>query len=264
MPDILEIKSVPISGQGSATGLATNGKKRREYIEQNSHSAKIATVAGLATAVGTGIALKDGVSEGFKKIGGLGKMISSLFAIPATFLIPITTAYGEYEEYRVKNPTEQSSSRLLEIVYPVLSIAFAPMTAFEPIEKANQSKGHMVATLVNMPHILFTFFSYTGGRFLTLLKSLKLATMNLSDEEKLRIENERKLFRTLGDIGSDNAAVTPQAHQAVTGLQTWGDILTGNFSSVGEKIADAPVTTILGTFVASAFWIPTFIGKSFD
>lgn len=193
-----------------------------------------------------------------------GRALSSIFAIPATFFIPLTTAYGEYEEYRVKNPTEQSSSRLLEIVYPILSIAFAPMTAFVPLEKATQSKGHMLSTLINIPHIVFTFFSYTGGRFLTLLKSLKLAFFNLSDDEKLRLENERKLVRTLGDIGSDNAAVTPEAHQFMTGWQTIKNLLTGNLSSVKENLSEAPVTTVLGTFIGSIFWIPTFIGKSFD
>lgn len=233
-------------------------------INQMSGSAKMAVGASLTALVGTGFACKDGINKGFERIGRLGKFISSIFAIPATLLIPLTTAYGEYEEFRVKNPTEQSSSKLLEIIYPILSIAFAPMTAFEPIEKATQSKGHMITTLLNMPHIAFTFFTYTGGRFLTLIKSLQLLSPNLSEEKKLRLENERKLMRTLGDIGSDNAAVTPEAHQAATGWITWGNILSGDFASVKERLSEAPVTTILGTFIGSIFWIPTFIGKSFD
>lgn len=226
---------------------------------------KTKLIGGSALGLGLGmLAFKDGLSEGFKKIGSLGRNISSIFAIPATFLIPLTMAYGEYEELKVKNPTEQSSSRLIEIVYPILSIAFAPMTAFEPLEKATQSKGHMVTTLVNMPHIIFTFLSYTGGRFLTLLKSVRLAFFNPPDEERYRLENERKLVSTLGDIGSDNAAVTPEAHQFMTGILTIKDLLTGNFSSVKERLSEAPITTLLGTFIGSIFWIPTFIGKSFD
>lgn len=225
---------------------------------------KIAAGIGLAGLVGFGYAMKDGINEGFKRIGNLGRVISSLFAIPATLSTPITFAFGEYEEQKEKNPTKQSSSRILEIVYPILSIAFAPMTAFEPLLKATKSPGHMVTTLINMPHIAFTFFSYTGGRFLTLLKSCKLAFFKLSAEERLREENERKLVSTLGDIGSDNAAVTPEAGQAMDGWLNIFDFCRGNFSAIKERFSEAPVTSFLGTFVGSIFWIPTFIGKSFD
>ncbi len=262
--DLLTVRELSVPGQNSKSGSGLINDNTKNKPEQSSNLGKVATGLGLATAVGAGVALKDGVNEGFKTIGGFGKSISSIFAIPATLLIPFTTAYGEYEGYKVKNPTEQSSRRLIETVYPILSLAFAPMTAFEPLEKAAQSKVHMATTMVNMPHIIFTFFSYTGGRFLTLLKSLKLTFVNLSDEEKNRVKNESKLVSTLGDIGSDNAAVTPEAHQAATGWINWFDMFTGNFSAVKERIAEAPVTNILGTFVGSVFWIPTFIGKSFD
>ncbi|MBI2995725.1 MAG: hypothetical protein HYY52_03355 [Candidatus Melainabacteria bacterium] len=254
---VVRIQASPQNGGG--------GKPPYEpSCEKNKTTARLAVGCGLGALAAIGVFFKAGLDDGFKKVGSLGRTISSIFAIPATFLMPITTAYGEHEEYRVKNPTEQSSNRLIEIVYPFLSIAFAPMTAFEPLEKATQSKGHMLTTLINMPHILFTLLSYTGGRALTLVKSLQLASSNLSDEKRLRLENERKLVSTVGDIGSDNAAVTPQAHQFMTGLLTIIDLFKGDFSSIKERFFEAPVTTFLGTFMSSILWIPTFIGKSFD
>ncbi|MBI3589900.1 MAG: hypothetical protein HY094_00785 [Candidatus Melainabacteria bacterium] len=239
-------------------------EKKNQEKEKQIRTTKIATGIGLATLIGSGIAMKDGINEGFKKIGNLGRIISSLFAIPATVLTPFTFALGEYEEHKEKNPTKQGSSRLLEIVYPILSVAFAPMTAFEPLLKATKSKGHMITTLINLPHIAFTLFSYTGGRLFTLLKSCKLTFFNLSDEEKSKLENERKLVSTLGDIGSDHAAVTPEAGQAMDGWLNILDLCKGNFSAIKERFTEAPLTSFLGTFVGSIFWIPTFIGKSFD
>ena len=153
----------------NVSGVGPSASQGRSSFRSN----KVKIGLGIASVLGLGFAFKDGKDEAFKKIGSLGKTVSSIFAIPATFLTPIATAYGEYEEHKVKNPTEQSSSRLIEIIYPILSIAFTPMTAFEPLEKASQSKGHMITTLIDMPHILFTFFSYTGARFLTLLESIQ-------------------------------------------------------------------------------------------
>lgn len=250
---------VPQSAVSSVSRLKT-----KEEREKETKTARMATGVSIVSAFGLGYVLRNGLNEGFKSIGSFGRFISSIFAIPATFLIPITTAYSEYEQYRAKNSTEQSSSRLIQTVYPILSIAFAPMTAFVPLEKATQSKGHLLTTLINLPHIGFTFFSYTGGRFLTLLKSLKLAFFKLSDEEKFRLENERKIVQSLGDIGSDNAAVTPEAHQFMSGWMNIIDLFRGNFSGIKERFNDAPVTNILGTFIGSIFWIPTYIGKSMD
>ena len=259
---VTSIQAVAVPAQ-SSSGTA-NGTKRKKLIEENASSAKIATGIGLASAIALGVALKDGVSEGFHKIAHLGRKISSFFGLGVVFLYPLATLYGEYEEHKGKNEADSSGSKILEITNPLLSLAFAPMTAFEPLEKATQSTGHMVASLINMPHLIFTFFSYTGGRFFTLLKSIQLGFFKPSEEKKLRLENERSLLRTLGDIGSDNAAITPQAHQFATGVNVWGNLLTGNLDSVKEKFGEAPVTTFLGTFISTFTWIPSLIGKTFD
>lgn len=249
---------------GTPTDRVSVTKTKFQEVAKNSRAAKIILGAGAASLMGAGFAFRDGLNEGLKKIGELGETLSSLFAIPATFLTPIGLAYGEYEENKERGLGEKNGSRLLEIVYPILSIAFAPMTAFHPLKKATESKLHLTTTLINMPHIVFTFFSYTGGRFLTLLKSLKLLFKNLSNEEKLKDENERKILSELGDIGSDNAGVAPGAHQFATGMQIISNFLSGDFFSVKERFKEEPVTAFLSTFVSSISWIPIFIGKSFD
>src|SRR3989338_10029333 len=243
--------------------LAQSGLSAQE-LNQSKTSTRIALGAVAAGAIACGIAFKDGAKQALNRIGNVGELISSLFAIPATLFIPLTTALGEYEGYKAKDPTEQSSNKLVEIVYPILSIAFAPMTAFGPLKKATQSTGHMITTLINMPHILFTLFSYTGGRAATLWKSINLASSKLSDGERFKFENERKLFRQLGDIGSDNAAVTPQGHQFMTGILNIVDFFKGDFTSIKNRFSEAPVTSFLCTFISSVCWIPTYIGKSFD
>lgn len=246
--------------RGSPSSTALNSESRRK---NETKTARTALGVGIAALAGLGFAMKDGLNEGLKRIGDLGGTLSSLFSIPATFLTPLGFAYGEYEGHKERDLGE-NESRLLEIVYPILSIAFAPMTAFHPLEKATESKLHLTTTLINMPHILFTFFSYTGGRFLTLLKSLKLSFVELSDEEKLKDKNERKILSALGDIGSDNAGATAGAHQFATGLHIWGNLLRGNGSAIKDKFKEEPITTFLGTFVSSIFWVPIFVGKSFD
>ncbi|OGI08260.1 MAG: hypothetical protein A3I68_04345 [Candidatus Melainabacteria bacterium RIFCSPLOWO2_02_FULL_35_15] len=263
-----EISGVLTAGRRQASGAqadrVSGTKTKFQEAAENSRTAKVILGAGAASLVGAGFAFRDGLNEGLKKIGDFGETLSSLFAIPATFLTPIGLAYGEYEEHKERGLGEKNGSRLLEIVYPILSIAFAPMTAFHPLKKAAESKLHLTTTLINMPHIVFTFFSYTGGRFLTLLKSLRLLFKNLSDEEKMKDENERKILSELGDIGSDNAGVTPGAHQFATGVQIISNLLRGDISSVKEKFKEGPVNAFLSTFVSSIFWIPIFIGKSFD
>ena len=257
--------------QVSATGRALSDAQPEKLapnpslkeVRENTRPAKIATGVGIASILGLGIALKDGVTEGFQSIAHVGRKISSFFGLAVVFLFPVATMYGQYEEYKGKDGGDDGS-KILEITNPLLSLAFAPMTAFEPLEKATKSTGHMIAGLINMPHILFTFFSYTGGRFLTLWKSIQLGFFNPSEEKKFRLEKERSLLKCLGDIGSDNAAITPQAHQFATGLNTWGNLLTGNLDAVKETFSDGPVTALLGTFVSTFTWIPSLVGKTFD
>ena len=258
---------VILLGQGKREPALSkdNPNNQLELAKENASRKNVAIGLGLAGVAGLGLALKDGVTEGFHKIATVGRKISSFFGLGVVFLYPLATLFGEYEESKGSGESDAGGSKIMEITNPLLSLAFAPMTAFEPLEKATQSTGHMIAGLINMPHLIFTFFSYTGGRFMTLVKSMQMNfSSNLSEEKKDRLEKERSLLRTLGDIGSDNAAITPQAHQFATGINTWGSLLTGNIDSVKETFSEAPVTTFLGTFISTFTWIPSLIGKTFD
>lgn len=251
--------------EGESALSKDNPNNKLDLAKENTSRKNVAIGLGLAGAAGLGLALKGGVTEGFQKIATIGRKISSFFGLGVVFLYPLATLFGEYEEKKGKNESDASGSKIMEITNPLLSLAFAPMTAFEPLEKATQSTGHMIAGLINMPHLIFTFFSYTGGRFMTLVKSLQINfSSNQSEEKRDRLEKERTLLSTLGNIGSDNAAITPQAHQFATGINTWGSLLTGNIDSVKETFSEAPVTTFLGTFISTFTWIPSLIGKTFD
>lgn len=261
----LQTQVVGEQGRTTFTASQQSGDLREEekkQIKQEQISAaKMLAGAGLS-ALGFGVAFKDGLNQGFKNIGGIGRQISSIFAIPASLLFPVITAYGEYEE--MKGGDKETGQRLTEIVYPLLSAAFAPMTLSDPLDKGTQSNAHLTATALNFPNIAFTLFSYTGSRLFTLFKSLQLALTHPSPEKKFRMEQIRKIFSLFGNIGSDHAASTPGGQQCITGWQTISELFKGDFHSVLERLKTNPVTTILGTTISSVFWVPTYIGKVFD
>ena len=176
---VKKIGAESVSGQDGATTLTSvplSAKQKEKIISDVSikqvKSTKIATGVGLAGLVGLGIAFKDGLKSGFERISDISNAISNIFTVPFSFLFPFATLNNEFTNIK-KGTMTGDDSLLNRMVYTAASLGFAPNTWGEPLKMGTRSKAHMISTLLNLPHMLFTFLSYTGGRFMACFKAVE-------------------------------------------------------------------------------------------
>ena len=245
---------------GSGTGIIT-GEKRREYIEKSSTTAKVATGVGVVTTVALGVALKDGINEGFKRIGTFTNRISNLIAVPFSFLFPLLLL--DNERAALRGESKGKDDIFSRMTYTMASLVFTPLSFGDQLLAATKSKGHMIATLLNLHNTLYCLFSYTGGRLLGFITALKMK-FNKDQTRKFRLEQEFEAFYTVGNLGSSQVSVIPLAAQFVTGWQNIFDFFKGDFGSALQRIKDEPVSALMGTFCSSIIWPFEWFSKLFD
>ncbi len=257
-------KTTPgVVGYGSVgePRTATSGKTKFQEANESAKSAKIAVGVGAGVIVGLGIALRNGLTESFHTIASVSRKICGLVAIPVAVFYPLVLLMNEFNFLKGKNKSNDEN-KLAKFINPAVSISFATETFCDPLEKATQSPLHMATSLINLPHLVFVLLSYTGGRFMTLLKTVQLV-FNPPKEKKLRLEQDADAFHLIGNMGSEHAGIAPLPHLFSTGCQNIASIFTGDFSTLFEKFTKNPISTIL-TFPSIISFIPDFIGKALD
>lgn len=202
-----------------------------------------------ATVFALGTAFKDGVTEGFGRIGKVSSDISNMIAVPFSLLFPFVLLKNEHE-YLTKGNKGGDESILNRMVYTAASLSFAPVTFSEPLLMATRSKGHLLATLINSPHIVYSFLTYTGGRTLSCIKSLE-RYFNKDERKKYRLDQEFEALYKLGNLGSAQCSVIPMSGQCMLGLETIKDIFTGNTSEALQRFKHEPISVGLGTLFNS-------------
>ena len=242
---------------GPDTGNASSAKRKKE----STNTAKIVTSAGVASLIGVGFAFRNGLTEGFHSIAGISRKICNLIAIPVAIFYPVILLMNEFNFLKGKNKSNDEN-KLAKFINPAVSISFATETFCDPLEKATQSPLHMAATLINLPHLLFVLLSYTGGRAMTLAKTIQLM-FNPPKDKQLRLEQEADAFHAIGNLGSEHAGIAPLPHLFASGCQNLGALFTGDFGSVFERFKTNPVSTIL-TFPSIISFIPDYFGKALD
>lgn len=218
-------------------------QKRQEKIT----NAKILGSAGIAATV-LGIAFKDGLKAGFLKIGHFSQAISHIISVPFSFLFPWITLKNEHSSLSTGAKTDDENI-LNRMVYTAASLGFMPITFSQPLLAATRSPAQMVTALMNIPHILFTLFSYTGGRALGCWAVIKRAlnkALNKDTTQDYSLEQEFNSLYSLGNLGSSQTGVIPLSEQFNLGWGTIKDVVTGDFSSAKERFKAAPISTFLG------------------
>ena len=253
-------------GQDDAQAKSSSDQEKPKPFLEEIQDQRIKTamhIGGLGlTALVTGAAFKDGIKTGFNRIAGISESVSSVFGTLATLFTPFTFLFSEFSF--LKGKTKGDETKLIETIYPILSLSFTPKTFSEPFKKATESPLHMLTTLINLPHLLYTLFTYTGGRFMSLVKALQINFSKGNKEKQYRLEQERAAFHAFGSIGSAQASVLPMAFQFASGWQVISSIFKGDLGSVWEKFKHEPIATLLGTFCNSWMWPFEWLGKIFD
>lgn len=249
------------AGPDSGTRKPPKTPPEKQELQTKTTRARIGLGVGIASLFGLGYFLKDGLKSGFKNIAGFSKLICSFIAIPAALLFPTTLLISEFNFLKGKNKSNDEN-KLAKFVNPQVSISFASVTLSEPLEKATQSNLHMIASLFNLPHIIFTFFSFTGGRFMTLLKAVELL-ISPDKKTRLRLEQEADGFHHIGNIGSDHAGITPLAHFFATGCHLFKALFKRDFSKIKDYFVKNPISFLLSIPSVISF-IPDYIGKTLD
>ena len=235
--------------------------KHKQRADEKAFSSKMSIGVSLASAGVLGFALKDGINTGFKRIGVFTNRLSNLIAVPFSFLFPLLML--DNERASLRGESKGKDDIFSRMTYTMASLEFTPLTFGDMFLDANRSKGHMAATVLNLHNILYSFFTYTGGRLLGFLTAVKMK-FNRDPSRKFRLEQEFESFYTLGNLGSAQCSIIPMASQFITGWQNIIDAFKGDFSSVGERFKKEPLSATLGTCFNSFLWPFEWISKLFD
>lgn len=251
--------------RGKGTSKHTLDKKsetpKYDEKEVKSRQLKFGGVA-LAAAGLLGFSFKDGLEEGVTRITDLTNNISHVASGIFAPAFPFLTLDAERAAISGESKSE-SDDVFQRIIYSFASIGFSPQTFGEPAHMLTRSKGHKIATLLNLPHLLFILFSYTGGRVMGALTAIKMKH-NKEPDKKVRLEQEFESWYTLGNLGSSQASITPLAGQFITGWQNIIDVAKGDFGSAAERFKEEPVSAFLGTFFNSWVFPFDYTAKYFD
>ena len=249
---------------GQSTDLAQAykpGKVSREQTsqerEESAKTTRLATGAILGTGIALGAFFKDGITEGFRRIGGISNSLSNIFTVPFSLLFPYLTLNNERTSLSGSKSKDDILNRM---VYTAASLGFAPNSWGDPLLMATRSKAHMFATVLNLPHILFSFFSYTGGRFLSCIKALQ----KHKDPKNYRLEQEFEALYKLGNLGSAQVSVIPMSGQCVLGWETIMDVFKGNFGEAWDRFKHEPVSVGLGVLFNSWAFPFEYLSKYLD
>lgn len=221
---------------------------------------------GGAAAVGLGLAFKNGASTGLHRVGSVASSVSNIVGSFIAFFFPIQLLRNEHNhlEGLASGKENQDDSIFGKMVNTAVSLAYTPVTFCEPLLMATKSKAHLAATIINSPHILFSFFTYTGGRFLSFLKFIERQNAKGDAQKEYRIDQEfNSLFR-LGNLGSAQATIIPMSSQCIMGWENIVDMCKGNFSSAWDRTKENPVSSFMGTFFNSWMFAPEWISKCLD
>lgn len=263
MAEVSGALSVGCQQTGSTpAGRVSVTKIKFQEIAENSRTAKIILGAGTASLMGAGFAFRDGLTTGFIRIANFTNRISSLISLPVVFLFGSSLLKKEFNFLRNGNKGGEENSAL--VLYPLISLAFTPRTFGEPLKEAAKSPLHLITTCINLPHLLFTLISYTGGRAMSLLKVIEMSVGKNSAEKLYRTEQERASFQRFGNFGSNHASIATLAGPFADALLNIKDGFTGNFSAIGKRFKHAPLATLLGTFIHSWGYIPGYLSKCLD
>ena len=245
----------PLSGFGGSAASRRNFN--RSTINKPS-TQMLRNGVGLAAIFGLGYALRDGLKDGFRRIGDFSNSISNVISVPFSLLFPYFMLRNE--RANLSDSGRSKDDLLNRMVYTAASLGFASNTWGDPLKMATRSTPHMVATMMNLPHILFSFFSYTGGRFMSFITAIK----KNKDPNNYRLEQEFEALYRLGNLGSAQCSVIPMSGQFILGWETITDIFKGNFGSVWERFKKEPVSVGLGTIFNSWAWPFEYVGKFLD
>ena len=253
IPSTTSVGVVPTAGR---INQPTSSIKKQEQ-EKRANSTKLATGVGLAAAFGLGVALKDGVKNGFNRVGDFSNAISNVISVPFSLLFPYFMLSNERQTLQGNTSKDDLLNRM---VYTAASLGFAPNTWGEPLKMGARSTPHLIATILNLPHTVFSFLTYTGGRALSALTAFKKS----KDPTNFRLEQEFESLYKLGNLGSAQASVIPMAGQFVLGWETILDVVKGNFGSAKERFKHEPISVILGTLFNSWAWPFEYVAKFLD
>ncbi|MBI3308288.1 MAG: hypothetical protein HYZ79_02845 [Candidatus Melainabacteria bacterium] len=215
---------------------------------------------GAIGALLVGGLFKDGLKAGFTRFADVTNGLSHLMAVPFSFLFPFLTLDNERGGLTGKQSKDDLLTRM---TYTAASLAFTPNTWGEPLKSSTKSGAHMAATLLNLPHMAYVLLTYTGGRAMGFLTSLKKRFAK-DRRNEYRYEQEFESLYKLGNLGSSQAAITPLANQFVLGWQSIFDVCKGDFGSAFERFKDEPISVFLGTFFNSWMWPFDYLAKIFD
>ncbi len=247
--------------QGSGqVNLLTIDKKKQEQ-EKRAAAAKVATGATLALGAALGISFKDGISSGFQRIGGFTNTLSNVISVPFSLLFFPFIANNERAERRGESKSKDDIFN--KMVYTAASLGFTPNTWGDPLIMGTRSKPHLITTVLNLPHLLFSFFSYSGGRLMSFIKTVQMNTEK-DPIRKYQREQEFNAFFTLGNLGSAQASVIPMSGQFILGWETITDILKGDLGSAWGRFRHEPISVVLGTLFNSWMYPFEYLAKYFD
>lgn len=233
---------------------STNKQSTSHSNEANIKGSTIAKFIAGGGALGSLIFFfKDGLQSGLNKIGSFATNISSIIALPVSILFPFILFKNEHKFLDgISNPGgSKDDSIFAKMVNTGVSLGYVGVTFSEPLISASKSKSHLLATMLNLPHILFSFMTYTGGRFFGLIKAIQRNNAKGNPREEYRLDQEFNALYTLGNLGSAQCSVIPMGNQCITGLEIIKDIFTGDLSSVMEKFKSGPMSSVLGTLFNS-------------
>lgn len=237
-------------------------KTRQEQRAEKVKTTRTAGTVGLGIAAALGAAFSGGLNTGFERVGKTAESISNIISVPFSILFPFLTLKNEYSNLKGDSKTgdDQIFNRM---VYACASLGFAPQTFAEPILSFTKGTLNKVVTVANLPHILFTLFTYTGGRAMGALTAAK-RIFNKDKSQEYRLEQEFNSLYKLGNLGSAQASVTAMSDNFCEGWGAIGEIAKGDFGSAFERFKDKPISVFLGTFLNSWIFPFEWAAKFFD
>ncbi len=252
-----EAKSVHKDSKQISTPNIT--KDKQDNSQQKSHG--LFSALTLAGGIGLGSTFKDGLNQGLKNIANLTNGVSNIISVPFSLLFPYFIL--DNERASLRDGKKSKDDLFNRMIYTAASLGFTPNTWGEPLKMGTRSKGHLALTLANLPHMLFTLLSYTGGRAIGCLKAFQLKS-NKEEDKQYRLQQEFDATMTLGNLGSAQASVIPMANQFGLGWETITDVFRGDFGSAWDRFKHEPVSVVLGTCFNSWMWPFEYVAKIFD
>ena len=229
--------------------------KTTNTLEQkNEQMQKVKTTTGIAAvALMFALAFKNGLSTGLNRIASAVTNVSTIIALPVTLFFPWILFRNEHKFLDgLSTPGGSSDDSIFgKMVNTGVSLGYAGVTFSEPLISASKSKPHLIASLVNLPHILFSFLTYTGGRLFGFLTAIKRNNAKGDPRKEFRLDQEFKALFTMGNLGSAQCSVIPMGNQCISGWETILDLVKGDFSQVVERFKSGPISCILGTLFNS-------------